>query len=228
MLPPGRGPGRAHPRPITAGRDPRRDERPESARARSLRGGRCGGGSDDRPGQDGGHAGRAAARALRGLWASHQVGSPLCPVRVTPMRRGAPPVGRRRRRRHRFSLALGTIGAAAVVAAAIVAGAGGSAPPGSPLLTPARLPGELEGEAPWQRNVAVLRARLTALGLPALGRDGPAHASAPGSVRRRPPRHCSSRHRNRRVPGLPLAASHTRRVGRDPRRVSQVADVHPR
>ena len=45
---------------------------------------------------------------------------------------------------------------------------------GSPVVprAPAGLPGELKGPAPWPANTAELRPRLTALGLPALAREG--------------------------------------------------------
>ncbi len=36
---------------------------------------------------------------------------------------------------------------------------------------PAGLPGELDGPAPWSRNVAELKQRIAALGPPALGRE---------------------------------------------------------
>jgi hypothetical protein len=47
-----------------------------------------------------------------------------------------------------------------------------SAPAHARLAPPPALPGELVGPAPWPRNVARLRARLAAIGLPALAEGG--------------------------------------------------------
>jgi hypothetical protein len=58
-----------------------------------------------------------------------------------------------------------------VVAGNVIGGSDGRV---SPALRPPSLPGELTGPAPWPRNVADLRARLDALGLPALAREGTA------------------------------------------------------
>ena len=49
-----------------------------------------------------------------------------------------------------------------------------SPPARARLAPPAALPGELVGPAPWPRNVSQLRARLTAIGLPALAAGGTA------------------------------------------------------
>jgi hypothetical protein len=69
--------------------------------------------------------------------------------------------------------------ASALVAAGVTAGVvavalAGSGEPAQALAVPAgvRLPGDLTGPAPWPRNVGALRARLEALGLPALAREG--------------------------------------------------------
>lgn len=85
-----------------------------------------------------------------------------------------PPVGKNRRRGvgrwvkvAAFSLPV----LAALAVAAVVAATGrGSSP--TPLIPPSSLPGELTGPAPWPANVGQLRARLDALGLPALGAEG--------------------------------------------------------
>lgn len=74
--------------------------------------------------------------------------------------------------RARIRLTLAMLAVAAVVVGAVIAGAkGGSS---SPPLVPAHLSGELVGRAPWPRNIAGLRARLNALGLPALAQEGTA------------------------------------------------------
>jgi hypothetical protein len=52
--------------------------------------------------------------------------------------------------------------------------AGASRGSSSPPLAPAHLSHELVGRAPWPRNIAGLRARLNALGLPALAQEGTA------------------------------------------------------
>lgn len=62
------------------------------------------------------------------------------------------------------------IRAAFVVLAVVLAGCGSTAEPASR----GSLAGELEGAAPWPRNAGSLRARLDALGLPALSREGTA------------------------------------------------------
>jgi hypothetical protein len=94
---------------------------------------------------------------MRGLRSSNRCSGPLRALRVSA----------------RLWLALGALAAAAAVAAAVIAGAGGSSP-SRPSLPPAHLTGELEGLAPWPRNVAGLGARLKALGLPALAQEGTA------------------------------------------------------
>ena len=86
--------------------------------------------------------------------------------------RTPPPVGKHGRR-NRLWLGLGAFAAAAAFIAAVVAGGGGSSP-SAPVLPPAHLAGQLTGPAPWPRNVAALRARLTAIGLPALALEGTA------------------------------------------------------
>ena len=74
--------------------------------------------------------------------------------------------------RARIRLTLAMLAVAAVVVGAVIAGAkGGSS---SPPLVPAHLSGELVGRAPWPRNIGGLRARLEALGLPALAQEGTA------------------------------------------------------
>ena len=72
----------------------------------------------------------------------------------------------------RLRLTLLTLAAAAVVVGAVIAGASGGS--SSPPLAPAHLSHELVGPAPWPRNIVGLRARLKALGLPALAREGTA------------------------------------------------------
>jgi hypothetical protein len=73
----------------------------------------------------------------------------------------------------RLWFVLGALAAGAGVLLAVIVGMrGGSSSP--PSLPPAHLAGELTGPAPWPRNVADLRARLQALGLPALAQEGTA------------------------------------------------------
>jgi hypothetical protein len=76
--------------------------------------------------------------------------------------------------RGRFALWILAAAAAAAAVAAIVFRAldasGGS--PSPSLAVPARLPGQLTGSPPWGRDTEALRARLAALHLPALGREG--------------------------------------------------------
>jgi hypothetical protein len=86
---------------------------------------------------------------------------------------GPPPVGKKRRGRDRLWLALGALAAAVAIVVAVVIGAGGGSP-SAPILPPAHLTGELDGPAPWPRNVAGLRARLQELDLPALAQEGTA------------------------------------------------------
>ena len=74
------------------------------------------------------------------------------------------------RPRERLWLTLVTLAGAAIVVGAVIAGASGGS--SSPPLAPAHLSDELEGRAPWPRNIAGLRARLDALGLPALAQEG--------------------------------------------------------
>ena len=74
------------------------------------------------------------------------------------------------RARIRLTLAMLVVGA--VVVGAVIAGARGGST--STSLAPAHLSGELVGRAPWPRNIAGLRARLNALGLPALAQEGTA------------------------------------------------------
>jgi hypothetical protein len=71
--------------------------------------------------------------------------------------------------RQRFALAAGALVAAAS-AAVFVSAKGSDAP--APLVPPAHFPGMLTGPAPWSRNVSHLRARLAAIGLPALPSEG--------------------------------------------------------
>ena len=73
-------------------------------------------------------------------------------------------------RRDRLLLIGATLAGAMVVVGAVIAGASGGS--SSPPLAPADLSGELTGRAPWPRNTAGLRARLQALGLPALAQEG--------------------------------------------------------
>jgi hypothetical protein len=63
---------------------------------------------------------------------------------------------------------------AAVAAAAVEIVNAGTGSSSAPALPPSRLPGELAGPAPWPRNVSRLRARLEAVGLPALSVEGTA------------------------------------------------------
>ena len=74
--------------------------------------------------------------------------------------------------RDRLWLTVATLAGATVVVGAVIAGASGGS--SSPPLAPADLSGELVGRAPWPRNIAGLRARLQALGLPALAQEGTA------------------------------------------------------
>ena len=60
----------------------------------------------------------------------------------------------------------------AVAVAVALAGGGGSS--SASTAVPATLPGELTSPAPWPRNADMLRARLSALNLPALGSEGTA------------------------------------------------------
>jgi hypothetical protein len=83
------------------------------------------------------------------------------------------------RRATRGAAAVSLVLAALTVAAAsalvfVVSSGGGSAPTASASLVRGELPGELRTRAPWPANVARLRGRLDALGLPALGREGTA------------------------------------------------------
>ena len=94
-------------------------------------------------------------------------------MHVTRRSGGPPPVGKKRGRRDWLWLALGTLAAAAAILIAVVTRAGGG-PPSPPVLPPAHLTGQLEGPAPWPRNVAGLGARLQELGLPALAQEGTA------------------------------------------------------
>jgi hypothetical protein len=70
-------------------------------------------------------------------------------------------------------VALVTVAAAAALVFVLAPG-GGSSGTASASLLPTQLPGELATRAPWPANVAALRRRLDALGLPALGREGTA------------------------------------------------------
>jgi hypothetical protein len=74
------------------------------------------------------------------------------------------------RPRDRLRLTLVALAGAAIVVGAVIAGASGGS--SSPPLAPAHLSGELVGRAPWPRNITGLRARLDALGLPALAQEG--------------------------------------------------------
>ena len=74
--------------------------------------------------------------------------------------------------RDRLLLTVATLAGATVVVGAVIAGASGGS--SSPALAPADLSGELAGRAPWPNNIAGLRARLKALGLPALAQEGTA------------------------------------------------------
>ena len=60
----------------------------------------------------------------------------------------------------------------AVVAVAVVVAATGNGATRTPLIPPTNLPGELTGPAPWPANIGQLHARLSAMGLPALGAQG--------------------------------------------------------
>jgi hypothetical protein len=94
-------------------------------------------------------------------------------MRVSSRSGGPQPIGKKRGRRDRLGLALGALVAAAAILVAVVTGAGGGSP--SRAVVPrARLTGQLEGSAPWPRNVAGLGARLRELGLPALAQEGTA------------------------------------------------------
>ncbi|MDQ3865921.1 MAG: hypothetical protein M3304_03705, partial [Actinomycetota bacterium] len=64
--------------------------------------------------------------------------------------------------------------AAAVLALVALAASGRGGSAEAPLVPPGRLPGELTGAAPWPANTGELRARLRALGLPALAQEGTA------------------------------------------------------
>jgi len=63
-----------------------------------------------------------------------------------------------------------TIAVVAVAAAVVAATGNGS--PRTLLVPPANLPRELRGTTPWPANIGQLRARLDAIGLPALGTMG--------------------------------------------------------
>jgi hypothetical protein len=94
-------------------------------------------------------------------------------MRVSSKSGGPQPVGKKRGRRDRLWLALGALAAAAAILVAVVTAAGGGSP--SPaVLPPAHLTGQLEGSAPWPRNVPGLGARLRELELPALAQEGTA------------------------------------------------------
>jgi hypothetical protein len=67
---------------------------------------------------------------------------------------------------------LAIVPTAAAVVAIVAATAGSSSHISSAAATPSVLPGELTGPPPWPRNVRALRARLAALGLPALAAEG--------------------------------------------------------
>jgi hypothetical protein len=73
-------------------------------------------------------------------------------------------------RRNRLLLIGATLAGATIVVGAVIAGASGGS--SSPPLAPAHLSHELAGRAPWPKNVAGLRGRLQALGLPALAQEG--------------------------------------------------------
>lgn len=80
-----------------------------------------------------------------------------------------------RQRRNRLLLTASLVGAALVATALTAAfSAGGGSDDRARLVPPSGLPGELATPAPWARNVAHLRARLGALGLPALAQEGTA------------------------------------------------------
>jgi len=89
--------------------------------------------------------------------------------------RPPPPAGtirsRREGRRLKAAALLSAPTIAVVVVAAVLA-ATGSGTARTPLVPPATFPGELRGPAPWPANVGQLRARLDAVGLPALGAMG--------------------------------------------------------
>jgi hypothetical protein len=92
------------------------------------------------------------------------------------VRRAQDDAARRSRRVNgRPWMILAVLGGIVVLAAAAVeVVTGSSAGRVAPALPPSPLPGELTGPEPWPRNVADLRARLDALGLPALSREGTA------------------------------------------------------
>jgi hypothetical protein len=74
-----------------------------------------------------------------------------------------------------ISLVLAGVTLAAAAGLVFVLGpGGGSTGTASASLLRVQLPGELVTRAPWPANVALLRGRLDALGLPALGREGTA------------------------------------------------------
>lgn len=66
------------------------------------------------------------------------------------------------------------VAAAGVIALFAPHRVGAAASSHAAMLSGAMLPGELTGSAPWPANAGRLRARLRALGLPALGREGTA------------------------------------------------------
>jgi hypothetical protein len=80
--------------------------------------------------------------------------------------------GRRSRSRLVLVLAFGAVVVVATVGAVAVFAPRGGGAPSRP--AGAALPDELTGAAPWPANTGGLRARLAALGLPALGREGTA------------------------------------------------------
>jgi hypothetical protein len=75
--------------------------------------------------------------------------------------------------RNRLPLIVATVAVALAGSALVVVetSSGGSSA-GPPSVPPDRLPGQLVGPAPWGANVRLLRRRLTAIGLPALGVEG--------------------------------------------------------
>lgn len=84
--------------------------------------------------------------------------------------RSASSVKRQQRRLKVVALLTAPTLAVIVVAAVVAATGKGSAR--TPLVPPTNLSGELTGPAPWPANVGQLRARLDAIGLPALGAMG--------------------------------------------------------